>query len=61
MAERAMTLRLDEETHERLRREAFERRVSMNSLVRDAIADYVHGLDLDASGPWPVRRADGGK
>lgn len=57
MAERSMTLRLDEATHERLRREAFEQRVSINALVREAIRARIAGWDLDDSSPWPVSRA----
>jgi len=34
----ALTLRLDEETYEALRREAFERRISITAIIREALA-----------------------
>lgn len=34
---KVMTLRLPDEMHESLRREAFDRRVSMTSIIQDAI------------------------
>ena len=57
MNEKAMTLRLDKATHERLRREAFEQRVTVSDLVREAIREHITGWDRDDSGPWPVSRA----
>ncbi len=64
MSVRVMSLRLDEATHERLRREAFEQRVSMNDIVREALAARFKTWDRDDSGPWPAsreatRRAEG--
>lgn len=56
MSMKAMTLRLDETTHERLRREAFEQNVSISDLVREAIQEHITGWDRDDSGPWPVSR-----
>lgn len=53
---RTMSLRLSDEQHERLRREAFEQRVPMNYIVRDALATRFTNWDRDDSGPWPVSR-----
>lgn len=56
MAEKALTLRLDADTHSRLRREAFEQDTTITALVREAIAEHIRGWGRDDSGPWPVSR-----
>ena len=49
---KALTLRLDDETYERLRREAFERRTTITALIRDAMT-----RQADASAAEPERLA----
>ena len=52
-----LTLRLDDSVHERLRREAFEQRIPMSDLIREAIREHIIGWDRDDSGPWKVPRS----
>lgn len=56
MADKALTLRLDEATYERLRREAFEQRVTITDIIRDSLTARFATWDRDDSGPWPVSR-----
>lgn len=56
MATKALTLRLDESTYERLRREAFEQRVTITDIIRDALNARFKTWDRDDSGPWPAAR-----
>ena len=51
-----MSVRLPDDMHERLRREAFEQRRPMNELVAEALAARFKGWDRDDSGPWKVSR-----
>lgn len=50
METQAMTVRLPQELYERLRREAFEKRVSQNSIIIDAIEKR---LENDGKDPEP--------
>ncbi len=56
MDEKAMTLRLPEALYERLRKEAFDQRVPMSEIVRDALSARFKTWDRDDSGPWPASR-----
>lgn len=53
---RALTLRLDDETHERLRRESFESRTPISDLVRTALTvnSLVDPLGCDVCGEPPT-------
>jgi hypothetical protein len=53
---KALSVRLPDGVHERLRREAFEQRVSMNDIVTEALGQRFDVWDRDDSGPWPVSR-----
>lgn len=56
MADKALTLRLDEATYERLRREAFDQRVTISDIIRDSLTARFKTWDRDDSGPWPASR-----
>lgn len=56
MADKALTLRLDEATYERLRREAFEQRMTISGIIRDALKARFKLWDRDDTGPWLVSR-----
>jgi predicted transcriptional regulator len=57
MTDHAMTLRISEEMHARLRREAYEQCTSISDIVRGALRDQIRDWDRDDSSPWPVSRA----
>lgn len=52
-----MSIRLSDEQHARLRKEAYEQQMSMNDLIINALAHEFKGWDRDDSGPWPVSRS----
>lgn len=58
----ALTLRLDDDMHEALRQEAFDRRVSVNQIIRERIAapePQGEPSDAQVEAAWAVIERDG--
>lgn len=48
MADKAMTLRLDEELRQKAREEAFERDTSITAIIREALREHFDRKESDA-------------